>query len=88
MQYLQESHEQRVDDARKTMGLKTRRNYSALSLRRVEGPVTRVFVAMDGDNKRSGMTQWETIASLHIESEDPVLNRYSTFSLSIPLILK
>jgi hypothetical protein len=32
-------------------------NYSALSLRWVGVPVARVFVAMDGDNKRSGMTK-------------------------------
>jgi len=46
-----------------------------LSLRRVGVPVARVFVAMDGDNKRSWMTQRETIVSLDIGSEDPVLNR-------------
>jgi hypothetical protein len=38
--------------------------------------VARVFVAMDGDNKWSGMTQQETIAFLDTESEDPVPNRY------------
>jgi len=42
-------------------------------------PVARVFVAMDGENKRSWMTQRETIASLVIGSEDPVLNSYCEF---------
>jgi len=31
---------------------------------------------MDGDKKRSWMTQRETIASLDIGFNDPVLNRY------------
>jgi len=39
-------------------------------------PVARVFVAMDGDKKRSWMTQRETIASLDIGFKGPVLNRY------------
>jgi len=39
-------------------------------------PVARVFVAMDGDKKRSWKTQRETIASLDIGFKGPVLNRY------------